>query len=79
MSSKVMVSLPGHLLRQIDDAAARRGMSRSGFLAAAAARELEHEEPATLAAAVARSRERFRRAGSFEAADVIRAARDSAR
>jgi len=75
--SKVMVSLPADLLEQIDEEARRRTMSRSGLLALAARRELERRDPASVAAAVARSRRRFRSAGSFDAADLVRADRDA--
>lgn len=74
--SKVMVSLPEDLLAQIDDEAQRRSMSRSALLAAAARRELERRDPDAVAAAVARSEDRFRRAGSFNATDLVRADRD---
>jgi hypothetical protein len=41
--AKVLLSLDDRLLRRIDAAAARRGMSRSGFIAALARRELRTE------------------------------------
>ncbi|CAN5375679.1 hypothetical protein BH24ACT9_BH24ACT9_12840 [soil metagenome] len=70
--SKVMISLPDDLLVRLDEEAQRRSMSRSAFLARAARRELERRDPETMAAAIARSEERFERAGSFEAADLVR-------
>ena len=77
--SKVMVSIPDDLLATIDHEATRREMSRSAFLAAAARRELSRRDPATVAAAIARSEARFRDAGSFDAADLVRADRDGRR
>ncbi len=75
--SKVMVSIPDDLLREIDAEAGRRSTSRSALLAAAARRELSRRDVGELEAAVARSQERFRSAGSFESADLIRSFRDS--
>jgi predicted transcriptional regulator len=75
--SKVMVSLPEDLLAKIDEAAKQRSTSRSGFLAAAARQELSRPTSTTIAAAIARSEERFRNAGPFESADLIRWTRDS--
>jgi metal-responsive CopG/Arc/MetJ family transcriptional regulator len=75
--SKVMVSLPADLLAAIDDEARRRSMSRSALLGAAARRELARRDPAEVEAAIARSEQRFRDAGSFEASDLVRSDRDS--
>jgi metal-responsive CopG/Arc/MetJ family transcriptional regulator len=69
--SKVMVSLP-ELLQQIDEEARRRSMSRSALLAVAARRELSQPDPTAVAEAIARSIERFRTAGTFDAAQLIR-------
>jgi metal-responsive CopG/Arc/MetJ family transcriptional regulator len=77
--SKVMVSLPDDLLAQLDAEVKRRSTSRSALLAAAARRELARQDPAELAAAIERSELRFRSAGSFESADLIRSARDNRR
>lgn len=77
--SKVMVSLPPDLLQQIDEEAHRRSMSRSKLLANAAKRELARHEPAAIANAITRSEGRFHGAGSFEAADLVRPARDHPR
>ena len=77
--SKVMVSLPEELLRKIDDEAQRRAVSRSALLAAAAQRELERRDPEAVAEAIARSEKRFRNAGSFESAELIRADRGARR
>jgi len=74
--SKVMVSLPDELVRTIDAEARRRSMSRSALLAAAARRELERPQPAAVAEAIARSERRFRDAGSFDAAVLVRQDRD---
>ncbi|MFZ0214334.1 MAG: ribbon-helix-helix protein, CopG family [Candidatus Dormiibacterota bacterium] len=77
--SKVMVSLPSELLSKIDEEAQRRAMSRSALLALAARRELGRRDPDTVASAIARSEERFKRAGAFDAAELIRADRDGRR
>lgn len=77
--SKVMVSLPDGLLAELDAEVKRRGTSRSALLAEAARRELARRDPADLTAAIERSERRFRAAGSFESADVIRADREARR
>jgi hypothetical protein len=74
-----MVSFPDELLRSIDEEARRRSMSRSALLAEAARRELVRRDPAVVAEAIRRSEERFRRAGRFDAADLIRRDRDMRR
>lgn len=76
--SKVMISLPEDLLRRLDGEARRRSMTRSGLIAAALQRELARRDPAEVAAAIARSEQRFRAAGSFEAADLVRTDRETA-
>lgn len=75
--SKVMVSLAADLLAELDAEAKRRSTSRSALIATAARRELARRDPEHVAAAIARSEQRFRDAGRFEAADVVRADRDS--
>jgi predicted transcriptional regulator len=77
--SKVMVSLPDELLRQLDEEARRRSMNRSALLAAAIRRELAQPDPDAVAEAVARSERRFRGAGAFDAADLVRRDRDGRR
>lgn len=72
-----MVSLPQDLLAEIDREAARRSTSRRGVLAAAARRELARPDPEHVAAAIARSQQRFDDAGSFESEDLVRRDRDS--
>jgi len=69
--SKVMVSLPDELLKEIDAEARRRATSRSALLASAARRELTRRDPEAVAEAIARSEQRFRTAGAFDAADLI--------
>jgi metal-responsive CopG/Arc/MetJ family transcriptional regulator len=76
---KVMVSLPEDLLVQIDAEVERRSTTRSALLASAARRELARSDPADLAAAIERSEHRFRNAGSFESADLVRSDRDDRR
>lgn len=77
--SKVMVSLPDELLTRVDEEARRRSLSRSALLATAVRRELERRDPEVVAAAVARSELRFARSGSFDAASLVRDARDGRR
>ncbi len=77
--SKVMVSLPEELVHEIDEEARRRSMSRSALLAAAARRELARPTLGAIAEAISRSEQRFRNAGSFEAADLVRRDRESHR
>ena len=73
---KVMVSLPADLLTDLDREAARRGSTRSALLAVAARRELEQQDPRGLDALLDQARAAMRHAGSFEAADLVRAERD---
>ena len=77
--AKVMVSLPDDLLAQLDAEVKRRSTSRSAFLAAAARREFARHDPAELAEAIERSERRFRSAGNFESADLVRTDRDARR
>ncbi|MDA8393076.1 MAG: ribbon-helix-helix protein, CopG family [Actinomycetota bacterium] len=77
--SKVMVSLPEDLLAAVDREAKRRATTRSALLALAVRRELSRRDPDEVAAAVARSEQRFEQAGVFESTDIIRRARDSGR
>jgi metal-responsive CopG/Arc/MetJ family transcriptional regulator len=74
--SKVMVSLPEELLRRIDEEARRRSMSRSALLAVAARQELARRDPGAVLEAISRSERRFRTAGAFEAAELVRQDRD---
>lgn len=75
--SKVMVSFPEELLAELDTEARRRSTSRSALLATAARRELARRDSEQVAAAIARSEQRFASAGTFEAADLVRNDRDS--
>jgi predicted transcriptional regulator len=77
--AKVMVSLKDDLLGEIDAEAERRHTTRSAFLALAATHELARRDSVTVQAAIMRSEQRFRAAGSFEAADLVRDDRDSRR
>ena len=74
--AKVMVSLPDELLRRIDVEARRRKTTRSGLLAELARRELARRDPEVVRAAIERSEQRFARAVSFDAADLVRSDRD---
>lgn len=77
--AKVMVSLPDELVKEIDEEARRRSVTRSGLLAVAARRELSRRDPEAIAEAIARSEMRFRGAGSFDASELVRLDRDSRR
>ncbi len=77
--SKIMVSLPEELVREIDEVARRRSMSRSALLAAAARREIARPNPADVDDAIVRSERRFRTAGRFDAGDLVRQDRGSRR
>jgi len=77
--SKVMVSMADDLLAEIDAEAKRRATSRSALLAVAARRELDRRDPVQVAEAIARSEQRFRDAGKFEAAELVRGDRDTRR
>jgi metal-responsive CopG/Arc/MetJ family transcriptional regulator len=77
--SKVMISLPDDLLAEIDAEVKRRSTSRSALLALAARRELERRDPDAVSAAIRRSQERFRAAGSFDSAELVRADREQRR
>lgn len=74
-----MVSLPDDLLAQLDAEVKRRSTSRSALLASAARRELARQDPAALAEVIERSERRFRAAGTFESADLVRSDRDNRR
>jgi metal-responsive CopG/Arc/MetJ family transcriptional regulator len=74
--AKVMISLPDELLARVDSEAKRRMTTRSGLLALAVANELDRRDVQQVDEAIARSRKRFRRAGSFDATDLVRAERD---
>lgn len=76
-ATKVMISLPEDLLGRIDRAAGERQMSRSAFLREAARRELGWPDAGAIEAALERGRGALAGAGSFEAADLIRAERDA--
>lgn len=71
-----MVSLPADLLADLDREAERRGSSRSALLATAARRELDQQDSTAVDAALERVRAALRSAGSFDAADLVRAQRD---
>ncbi len=73
--ANVNVSLSDDL-NELDQEARRRSTSRSALLAAAARRELARPESGAVAEAVARSERRFRTAGSFDAAELVRRHRD---
>ena len=65
--------------REYDEVARRRSMSRSALLAAAARREIARPTPSDVDHAIIGSEQRFRTAGRFEAADLVRWNRDICR
>ena len=71
-----MISLPEDLLTRIDRAAAERQTSRSGFLQAAARRELGWPDSGAIDAALERARAALAEAGGFESGELVRAERD---
>ena len=74
-----MVSLPDDLLAELDAEVKRRSTTRSALIAAAARRELARQDPADLVAAIERSERRFRAAGRFESAELVRSDREGRR
>lgn len=58
-----MISLPDDLLTDIDQAARRRGMTRSGLLAAAARRELSARDRDSREATIRRMEQRAEKNG----------------
>jgi predicted transcriptional regulator len=74
--SNVRVSLPDELVRELDEEARRRSVSRSALLAAAAGRELARRDPIAIADAITCSERRFRSANAFESTDLVRQDRD---
>lgn len=74
--SKVMVSMPDALLAELDAEVRRRGTTRSALLAAAVRREMRRPDTQAAAAAIERSERRFRAAGEFDAAELVRIERD---
>ena len=75
--AKVMISIPDDLLVRVDTEARRRATTRSGLLALAVTRELDRRDPEAMDAAIARLKESFRNAGPFDAAELVRAERDT--
>jgi hypothetical protein len=55
----------------------RSGAVTHALLAVAARRELDRRDPVQVAEAIARSEQRFRDAGKFEAAQLVRRDRDT--
>jgi len=74
--SKVLISIPSELLAEIDREASARGDTRSGFLQKAARHELGRPSKVRIQAALERGQAALRDVGAFEAAALIRAARD---
>ena len=75
----MMISMPEDLLKRVDSAAKQRKTSRSGFLRAAAEREMERPErdPEAMQAAIERLRESFGEAPPGDSTEWIRDDRDS--
>lgn len=76
-ATKVLVTMPDDLLDRIDRETQSIGSTRSDFLQEAARRQLGWPDPATIDAALERGRDALAGAGSFEAADLIRADREA--
>jgi Arc/MetJ-type ribon-helix-helix transcriptional regulator len=76
-ATKVLVTMPDDLLDRIDRETQSIGSTRSDFLQEAARRQLGWPDPATIDAALERGRGALAGAGSFEAADLIRADREA--
>jgi metal-responsive CopG/Arc/MetJ family transcriptional regulator len=74
-TQKVIVSIPGALLEQIDREAKARGTSRSDLLVEAARRELAWTGPVQIDAAIERGHLALAGIESFESADLVRADR----
>ncbi|MGI8763136.1 MAG: ribbon-helix-helix protein, CopG family [Ilumatobacteraceae bacterium] len=77
--AKVMISLPDELLARLDLETRRRATTRSGLLHQAIRRELDHLDVEAVRAALDDVRVGIDAAGKFEAADLVRAARDARR
>ncbi len=77
--AKVMISMPDTLLDRLDREAARRATTRSGFLQDVIRRELDRFDADAVRAALGEVRVGIDAAGEFEAADLVRADRDSRR
>lgn len=77
--AKVMISLPDELLARLDLETRRRATTRSGLLQQAIRRELDHLDVEAVRAALDDVRVGIDAAGKFEAADLVRAARDARR
>jgi Arc/MetJ-type ribon-helix-helix transcriptional regulator len=76
-ATKVLVTMPNDLLDRIDRETKSIGSTRSDFLQEAARRQLGWPDPAAIDAALERGRAALAGAGSFEAAEVIRADREA--
>jgi len=74
--AKVFISIPDELLERVDREARRRSTSRSGFLQAAARRELGWPDVDAMDAAIERGRTALLRMGAFDSAELIRDERD---
>jgi hypothetical protein len=73
---KVLISMSDDLLQEIDRESSARGMTRSRFLEGAARRELD-ERADRIRAALERGQAALADAGSFDAAQLVRAGRDT--
>ena len=69
--TKVLISLPGDLLTDIDREADRRGLSRSAFMRRAAEREIRWRDPEEIMAALARGQAAMAGLGPADAAEEI--------
>lgn len=69
--AKVLISLPGDLLADIDREAEVRGLTRSAFLRRAAVHELGWRDPDELEAALEAGRAAIADLGPFDSAELI--------
>ena len=79
--AKVLISMPDDLVREIDEAVAAGGTTRSAFIQEAARSALNRPSAARIDAALGRGREALAGTGAFETAALVREdrrARDAA-
>jgi metal-responsive CopG/Arc/MetJ family transcriptional regulator len=73
--SKVVVSIPNGLLKEIDREARERGVSRGDFFLKAARHELDRRDLAQVDVAIKRGQVALAKVGCFDSADLLRADR----
>ena len=73
--SKIVVSIPNGLLKEIDRESKERGVSRGDFFLEAARHELGQRDLAQIDVAIKRGQVALAKVGSFDSADLLRADR----